>query len=124
MKLTSKRFTEICADVSADNVNEAMTIAETLGNKSMAALAGVKLILHVMFCQKLEKALGITDEGDGVDVTEEAFDKAVDVMSKEIVDETDIGKDALVRSLEAILFSSALKRRLFRKENEDEADNN
>lgn len=124
MKLTSKKFTEICADVSADNVNEALTIAETLGNKSLAAVAGVKLILHVMFCQKLEKALGITDEGDGVEVTEEAFDKAVDVMGKEIVGETDTDKDALVRSLEAILFSSALKRRLFGKENEDEADNN
>jgi len=124
MKLTSKRFTEICADVSADNVNEAMTIAETLGNKSMAALAGVKLILHVMFCQKLEKALGITDEGDGVEVTEEAFDKAADVMSKEIVDDTDTTKDALVRSLEAILFCSALKRRLFGKEKDDESNKN
>jgi len=125
MKLTSKQFTEICADVSADNVNEALTIAETLGSKSLAAVAGVKkLILHVMFCQKLEKALGITDEGDGVEVTEEAFDKAADVMSKEIVDETDTTKDALVRSLEAILFCSALKRRLFGKEKDDESNKN
>jgi len=54
----------------------------------------------------------------------EAFDKAADVMSKEIVDDTDTTKDALVRSLEAILFCSALKRRLFGKENKDEADNN
>lgn len=121
MKISKKKFKDICADVSAENSLQTLKTAQKLNDEKGGELAYTKTLMNVLFTKQLIKAFGFQDDDSEIEITKESFG---DVANK-VVANADEGMDSpagrLIMVLEAVYFTTMLAKRLFGEETNDEA---
>lgn len=120
MKISKKEFSDICAEVSAQNVTEAANIAESMGSKNHGKIGIRKLLMDILIGKHLIDALGFEGEDTEVEITKEMFSDATQKVIEKSADDLN-GEAGLVMMLESVLFTSKLEVRLFGEETKDEA---
>ena len=120
MKISKKKFGDICAEVSAQNVAEAANLAESKGSKNGGKLGYGKLLMDVLLGKYLIQALDFGDDDTEVEITKEMFSDAAQKAIEKSADDLN-GEAGLIMMLESVLFTSMLDERLFGEETNDEA---
>lgn len=119
MRISKSKFSDICAEVSAQNVAEAVEIAKNNGSKDGGGKLGFgKLLMNAMFCRRIVGALGFgEDDNSEVEISKESFDKATQEVVATATEGAE-GDMAIIMMMESIIFTSKLEDRLFGKETE------
>lgn len=121
MKISKRKFGDICAEVSAKNVSDTIETAKRINDENGTEFAHTRLLMDVLCTKFLVKALGFGDDNEELEITKETFDDA----QKETIDLASGGMDGaegkLIMTLEAIHFTELLAKRLFGEETRDEA---
>ena len=121
MKISKRKFSDICAEVSAKNVSDTIETAKRINDENGTEFAHTRLLMDVLCTKFLVKALGFGDDNEELEITKETFDDA----QKETIDLACGGMDSaggrLVMTLEAIHFTELLAKRLLGEEKKDEA---
>ena len=120
MKLTRTAFMENGAEVSAKRAMDFdKLVTEKGGSSSAKMFPALMVMMHGMTLNKLADNLGLTKEENEVDVTEEAFDSAVSVVTSEAAESE---HSFIVTTLETTMFCFAMSDALFGKENDDDSE--
>ena len=120
MKLTRTAFMENGAEVSAKRAMDFdKLVTEKGGSSSAKMFPALMVMMHGMTLNKLADNLGLTKEENEVDVTEEAFDSAVSVVTSEVAESE---YSSIVTTLETTMFCFAMSDALFGKENNDDSE--
>lgn len=121
MKLSKRKFSDICAEVSAKNVSDTIETAKRINDENGTEFAHTRLLMDVLCTKFLVKALGFEDENSELEITKETFDEAKNKTIDLASDGMDSADGKFVMTLEAIHFTTLLAKRLFGEETEDEA---
>ncbi len=122
MKLSKRKFSDICAEVSAQNVSDTLENAKRINDENGSEFAHTRLLMDVLCTKYLVKALGFGDYNEELEITEETFDDAKNKTIELASDGMDSTDGKFVMMLEAIHFTSLLAKRLFGEETEDESN--
>lgn len=116
MKLTRKTFMEKGAEVSAKRATDFdKLITEEGGSSSAKMFPALMVLMNGMTLRKLADNLGLTKEENEVDVTEDAFDNAMRVVTSEAAESE---HSSIVTTLESTMFCIAMSDALFGEEKE------
>lgn len=121
MKISKKRLGDICAEVSAQSIADAMEITRERGSKNGGKLGYGKLLMDVLLGKYLIQALDFGDDDTEVEITKEMFSDATQKVIEKSADGLN-GEAGLVMMLESVLFTSKLEERLFGEETKDESN--
>ena len=120
MRISKKKFGDICAEVAAENSVQTLKTAQRLNDEKGGELAYTKTLMNVLFTKQLVKALGFKDDDSEIEITKESFGDVANM----VVANADEGMDSpalrLIMVLEAVHFTTLLAKRLFGEETEDE----
>ena len=120
MKISKKKLGDICAEVSAQSIVDAMKMAEQKGNENAGQLGYGKLLMDVLVGNYLIKALGLEDDTTEIEITNDDFTDATQKVMSRSFDGFD-GEAGILMMLESAVFTSKVEERLFGKEKKDEA---
>ena len=116
MKLTRKAFMEKGAEVSAKRAADFDKLITEKGDSSSAKMLPVLMVLmNAVTINKLADNLGLTEEENEVDVTEDAFDSAMRVVASEAAESE---HSSIITTLEPTMFCIAMSAALFGEEKE------
>ena len=122
MKLSKRKFSDICAEVSAKNVSDTIETAKRINDENGTEFAHTRLLMDVLCTKFLVKALGFEDENSELEITKEMFEEAKYKVMDLAGDGMDDASGKLVMTLEAIHFTTLLAKRLFGEETKDESN--
>lgn len=120
MKLTRTAFMEKGAEVSAKRAADFNKLAtEKGGSASTRLFPALMVMMNGLTLNKLADRLGLTEEENEVDVTEDVFNNAVGTVTSEAaVSEY----SSLVTMLETTMFCFTMSDALFGKENDNDSE--
>lgn len=122
MKLSKRKFSDICAEVSAKNVSDTIETAKRINDENGTEFAHTRLLMDVLCMKYLVKALGFGDDNEELEITKETFNDAQNEAIGLASDGMDDASGKLIMTLEAIHFTELLAKRLFGKETKDESN--
>lgn len=120
MKLTRKAFMEKGAEVSAKRAADFSKLAtEKGGSASTRLFPALMVMMSGITINKLADKLGLTEEGNEVDVTKEMFDDASIEVTAE---STDGENNSLIYTLDTMVFLRTVSTELYGKGENNETE--
>ena len=120
MKISKKKLGDICAEVSAQGIADAMETAREKGSDRSGKLGYGKLLMDVLLGKYLIQALDFRDDDTEIEITKDMFADATKTVMSKAFDGLE-GEAGIIMMLESAIFTSKVEERLFGKETEDEA---
>ena len=120
MKLTRKAFMEKGAEVSAKRAADFNKLAtEKDSSASTRLFPALMVMMNGLTLNKLADNLGLTEEENEVDVTEDMFDSAVSIVTSEAAESE---HSSLITMLETTMFCFTMSDALFGKGKDNETE--
>ena len=120
MKLTRKAFMEKGAEVSAKRAADFNKLAtEKGGSASTRLFPALMVMMNALTLNKLADNLGLTEEENEVDVTEDVFNNAVCTVTSEVAESE---HSSLITMLETTTFCFTMSDALFGKGKDNETE--